>query len=333
MYFVDGRIFFQCQKDLHAEQLVDRPPGDYSTEAINYFSTTTLSGAVVLDNDTLECFGHLPRFYTQQTLSFQGDALRPLAGITRRMSQKAKCQFLQGLPTAAFDAFIVFWPMSLGGLHRRQNFPSYSWAGWRGQISVTMPRLLNQWLEEHTWIIWYKRSSAGVLDPVWDPSANESFPMGDLNYPGYRLRRPFRPPPGVEIETARTYPTQTIDSESMPKTEYPLLQFWTVAAYFKIRLKKAIPTPIPGCGDILTADGTAVGKFNCDTVEETSMFTTQDSFEFILLAWNERHERYNAILLEWKGPVAERRGCGTLDKRAFKDCLPPGPKWKEIILG
>jgi hypothetical protein len=42
---------------------------------------------------------------------------------------------------------------------------------------------------------------------------------------------------------------------------------------------------------------------------------------------------YYIMLLEWKGLVAERRGFGLLDTSALANCLPPGPKWKKIILG
>lgn len=74
------------------------------------------------------------------------------------------------------------------------------------------------------------------------------------------------------------------------------------------------------------------------------MFTTQDKFEFILLSrgmgtWGTvdhpvlLEKRYYVLLLEWNGPVAERRGFGMLKMEAVADSLPPGPQWKEILLG
>jgi len=93
-------------------------------------------------------------YYSERALSFQSDALRALAGITRRVSQKAKCRFLQGIPTAAFDAFLVFECKMWGTLRRREGFPSYSWVGWKGSLVVAKRSHifdnLNQWLERCT---------------------------------------------------------------------------------------------------------------------------------------------------------------------------------------
>jgi len=342
VYFVAGRIFYRCREDTYAEQCADHSPrgGNPGYEYDDLWSS--LLPMVAALDDPLHDFGGMLTYYTARTLTFQSDTLRALAGIIRRVSEKAKCRFLQGIPTVAFDAFLIFESNELGALRRRQGFPSYSWAGWKGRILMAqlgdMFHDLNRWLEEFTWIIWYKRSPSGVLNLIWDPSANESFPFGDLSYPGYRRRWPFRAPPGVNINSTRTYPTEDFDSEPMPKREYPLLQFWTVAACFRIQLEDEIR----GRARIMTAQGTPAGHVRLDGMEETSIFTTQDSFEFILLSRvMERHhqeleeseDRYYVMLLEWMGPVAERRGFGLLDMSATTACLPPGPQWKEIVLG
>ena len=94
---------------------------------------------------------------------------------------------------------------------------------------------------------------------------------------------------------------------------------------------------------IVTAKGARVGTIVLDGVEETALFTTQDSFEFILLSRvmdtsyfvesRPEEDRYFVLLLEWNGAVAERRGLGFLNMPAVADSLPPGPQWKEILLG
>ncbi|KAK1755499.1 heterokaryon incompatibility protein-domain-containing protein [Echria macrotheca] len=344
VYFVGGLVFYRCREDMYSEQCVDQSPrGGRPVYEVEGFQASLLPVSAALD-EPLHDFGNMLIYYNKRALSFPSDVLRALAGITRRVSQQAKCRFLQGMPTAAFDAFLLFECNATGSLRRRQGFPSYSWVGWKGGLVVTKRSRkfdnLNHWLERYTWIIWYKRSASGVVNPVWDPAANEQFPLGDMSFPGYRKRRPFRGPPGVSINSTRTSPTQELDGDSMPRTEYPLLQFWTVSARFRMQLEVASA----GTGEarIMTTQGTLAGLILLDGMEETDMFSTQDSFEFILLSrtmgrspWStqEPEEGYYVMLLEWKGPVAERRGLGVLDISALANCLPPGPQWKEIILG
>lgn len=44
-------------------------------------------------------------------------------------------------------------------------------------------------------------------------------------------------------------------------------------------------------------------------------------------------EAYWVMLVEWKENVYERRGHGAIVKAAVDSSFPPGPQWKEIILG
>jgi hypothetical protein len=39
-----------------------------------------------------------------------------------------------------------------------------------------------------------------------------------------------------------------------------------------------------------------------------------------------------ALLLQWEDEVAERWGVVKLSKDAILNCLPPGPRWKAIVL-
>jgi hypothetical protein len=198
---------------------------------------------------------------------------------------------------------------------------------------------LNQWLEEYTWIVWYMRTPSGELNLVCDASANESLPFDDLGSPGHPKRWPFQCPPGVLVNPARTDPRKDLTSNSIPKTEYPLLQFWTLSVQFSIRLDE----PLGIRAHIISVKGAPIGTVYLDGVEETTAsFNGHDAFEFILLSrvmgeaqvyFGESGDCYYVMLLEWRGHVAERRGFGMLHRSAVADCFPPGPRWKEIILG
>ncbi|GAB1318460.1 Heterokaryon incompatibility domain-containing protein [Madurella fahalii] len=341
VYFVAGRVYFRCRLDVYAEHVVDQRPRGSREHLFLTSWASTLSETAEL-KEPLRSFANILSYYSQRALTFPSDALRALDGITRRVSQLSKCHILQGIPTAAFDAFLIFERDGHGILRRRPGFPSYSWAGWKGRLTVPLYvrisifEYLNRWLEERTWIIWYKRNPSGVLSLVWDPSANESFPLDNFDYPGYRKRQPFDCPAEVFVNSARTYPTEDLASNSIPETPYPLLQFWTLSVHFPIQLKD----DFTGGAHIISTNGLQVGSVSLDGVEQTTIFTSQDTFEFILLSRtmdprpNCRGEmRYFVMLLEWHGPVAERRGIGRLQIHAVADSFPPGPKWKEIILG
>lgn len=44
-------------------------------------------------------------------------------------------------------------------------------------------------------------------------------------------------------------------------------------------------------------------------------------------------DAYWVMLVQWHGDVYERRGLGAIVKSAVDNSLPPGPVWKEVILG
>ena len=164
MYFIDDKIFFRCQEAQYAETCVDtrRLGGPiYYTSA----PMKAIHSMLYPLEDLTTILGH----YTQRALGNQGDALRAIAGLLRRFSERLKCSFLQGLPVAVFDLFILFMcGMDDINLHRRSGFPSYSWAGWRGGIELELPsNNMNEWLALKSWIIWHVRNPAGDTAPVW----------------------------------------------------------------------------------------------------------------------------------------------------------------------
>lgn len=44
-------------------------------------------------------------------------------------------------------------------------------------------------------------------------------------------------------------------------------------------------------------------------------------------------DSFGALMLIWQDGIAERRGVAKLSKNVIDSCLPPGPRWKAIILG
>jgi hypothetical protein len=149
-----------------------------------------------------------------------------------------KCSFLQGLPTAAFDKYILFI-RGASSLKRRPGFPSYSWTGWLGRVEWATfgthpldrrPDIQNDWLAKSTWIEWWKRSPSGVVDLVWDPAANEAWKTAVSSDVGYCRRNGFKSKYCIGLDCSQIRPSGCLPSSfKSPPLEYSILQFWTLS--------------------------------------------------------------------------------------------------------
>lgn len=347
IYFVDDKLFYRCRRTVQAEHLIDLSNAPQPTLR----TVSQLLLKTVLMRNPVDDYSLILRFYSIRILTNQSDAPRAMAGIIQRFSVAMGCRFLEGLPTATFDLFILLRSLR-GSLRRRPAFPSYSWTGWSG-FSASCPRgvspIYNDTLRDKTWIIWYKRSPSATVSLVWDPSFEPSFPLHDETFAGYRERRPFshRRYTPAGLDTSRTAPSETIAfSRAVPP--YHILQFWTISTFYTISDMDVFNAT----GDLVDSNGERCGFVWLDGFEETTYFESQTHFEVILLSepqfvvrqelescstssypkvngeWN----CFNVLLLEWQGGLAERRGFGYLIQEAIDNSLAPGPMWKEILL-
>ncbi|RGP81170.1 hypothetical protein FLONG3_707 [Fusarium longipes] len=280
LYFLEDKVFYRCRAAEQAEQFTDVLSQTRQTTAS---LGSLLPEAVQMTDPTFD-YSVMLFYYTQRALTNQNDVSRAMAGIMRRFMDVMKCQFFQGLPTAAFDQFIVF-SAKRGILRRRFSFPSYSWIGWKGCVDIDFRYSLtyertNDWLRQRTWIIWYKRSPSGAIDLVWNPDANPSFPLQDMEYTGYRTRRTFASGDHVPLllDTRRTKPRKRVSFLAVPP--YPLLQFWTVSLFYNIRDVDVFE----GTAHLTDSNQEKCGRVYLDGFEETTFFDSRDPFEIILLS-------------------------------------------------
>ncbi|KAJ4223399.1 hypothetical protein NW759_006033 [Fusarium solani] len=325
LYFVDNKVFFRCRTSEFLESCIDCDNAMPRFKGI----VLSLSAAAYMD-DPLQNYSQLLTHYTRRALTDPGDVLRAMAGIIRRISEKVEYRFVQGLPSGAFDSFIIFesWACIL---RRRKGFPSYSWCGWQGGIWLDILHDNSEWLSK-TWIIWYKRSQSGITNLVWDPAANDSFPFHDTPYLGYRRRHTFKPPAPLGFATTRTAPTETIHLPG-PVPPYPVLQFWTLAVYMKLSHVDVFD----GRCELVGKSGAKCGETLLDGFEDTDFFSSKEPLEFILLSYgDEQHDTgddYHVMLLEHNQGLAERRGMGCISQITILESFSPGPVWKEVVLG
>ncbi|KAK3352525.1 heterokaryon incompatibility protein-domain-containing protein [Lasiosphaeria hispida] len=340
LYFVDKKIFFRCRQAEWLETCYD-----HHEPKICHINPLT---EIALMKYPLYDWANMLSYYTRRTLTNQKDALRAMSGIMRRVSEKLRYPMIQGLPTGAFDRFLLFFGQNL---RRRQGFPSYSWAGWSGEITIKVDSSLDQWLYGSTWIIWYRIRANDKPCPVWEgrrdtiemPSLDDSLADSDSDtgaangFESYGIRQPFSCA-GLNLRDAPTNVEEPIVfRHKQPTPGYPILQFWTLTVHLRIGEIDVFKAK----GKFFDKSGVERGSVTLDGFEETSFFESEEPFEVLVLSWETYSERkgpengtFNVMLIEWdSNGLAERRGIGFIDMIAVKRSFQPGPEWKEIALG
>ncbi|KAF5988713.1 hypothetical protein FBULB1_1321 [Fusarium bulbicola] len=319
LYFLDNKVFFQCRNKACSEAVIDQSEQQRP-------KTGQIYNAIHME-DPLYDYANILENYTARALTNQNDVLRAMAGIIRRFSVNMNYRFIQGLPTEALDVFILFETRG-SCLHRRTGFPSYSWCGWQGHISVETPRR-DEWFSTCTWIIWYERLPSGVIKLIWDPTANGQISADDAPRIGCRQRPRFNTLVLSGSPTTHTAPTQTPPLPSL-LPPYPLLQFRTLS----LRLKLTKLDVFTGNCQVQGKSGTDCGVLFVDGFEDLTVFFSSDLHDVIVLSEHVDMDGYcyNVMLLEYKEGLADRRGMGYIYQDRIDDSFTPGPVWKEIIL-
>lgn len=344
--FVDDMVYFDCRKCSWAEDTGGSGLRD------RYDSATLLSVITDPDFDSYSRLTDAVFYYSSRDLSYQNDYLNALKGICHRIGEATKCRFLQGIPVAALDLYLLFDGVATV-LERRHGFPSWSWCGWIGPLSYNdwtyRPNdpgsdTRNNWLTNNTWIVWYERSPSGMVSPVFDAVSDEhtgATRRGDVSY---RKRVPFSSGSRtLKIGTARTTPSLSL----LPGTAtrpYPILQFWTVMVELTLDTMKT-DGYAESVFSVKDRNGQYCGYVNLDTKRPAVL---PQRFNLIILSELSENVEFGALgdydvgvsgslywamYIEWDAGVAERRGLGIVYHDALECSFEPGPAWIEILLG
>ncbi|KAK5653509.1 hypothetical protein OQA88_8768 [Cercophora sp. LCS_1] len=318
LYFFENEVIFSCRETdcwetCRNDRKLRRPGG----------SGPEISLASQLKNPLWD-YETIVRHFTSRFLTNDSDVLRAMAGIIRRVSRKLGYDMLAGLPIGAFDAFILFRG---DNSRRRPDFPSYSWAGWRGEIWVS--RNLTNRLRDRTWIIWYLRYPDANSSLLWDSDEKEPHDVDGISQ---IYTTPLRGLPISGIDVSQTKPTILPPRNQRFPGPFPILQFWTLVLFLRLKVVDVFRPQ----GEIFGRDGVRQGDITLDGFEETTFFDSDQPFEMVLLSESEDYRRdsrfFNVMLIEWVDKVAERRGLGTVSRAAVEQSFAPGPLWKEICL-
>ncbi|KAF4816631.1 Vacuolar membrane-associated protein iml1 [Colletotrichum siamense] len=246
--FANHQVYYLCRSNAWSEDETEIE--DWGISSDDSMMSILQSYWMDTETDTHDALTTILFYYTDRQLSYSSDILNAMDGICRTLSIRCKCSFFQGMPVAALDLYLLFHTTNT--LERRPGFPSYTWAGWYGQVffddcytrqGMADPAIKkSDWLSNHTWIVWYKyEPQTGAVSLVWDIDQEPAFTEATADDVGYHSRRLFRPNSEAtrlsgNIET--TKPSQRRFTVDHIQYSYPLLQFWTVTTYFKATVSK-----------------------------------------------------------------------------------------------
>jgi hypothetical protein len=351
--FINDQLYFRCEKCTWNEVLTrdDRPLQDQGIQTAFNWAYKEKP-----DINLLNSFCTIIREYTKRTLTYQDDTFNAVAGLIRKLGIRFQSNFIEGIPFP-LDSGLLFRAVRQGTfgqtLQRRIGFPSYSWTGWVGPMTwlglESQAYMSLLWMERSTFIDWYCKHPGSQV----------------VRYGPVQTDRP-RLPTAQHIKKfnfakylpADSIPVVPFDLEGLTPT-YPLLCFWTLSVHFLLRKCNTAhlrrPDHLVHDFDIIHESGSCHGFIALDHSNWTD--NTVRRVELILMAenpmsgirdgqinsipdeykkdpcYNTTIDEYWVLLVEWDGPVAERRGLGLLKSDAIDHALAPGPKWKQIVLG
>lgn len=304
--------------------------------------------------------------YADRKLRKRSDTIHAFTGILRFLSVQTKSGTLEGLFSSSFDGSLLFWdnfPLVFQNPARREEYPSWSWAGWEGMRDgygrfFTDPATANTWLRSQTYIVWYKRISPNAeLELVWDLNSQLEYGRPDEQDIGYRptAKDPYgRVPGGWNLEGHQTKP-DTSDSpredmihKEMETRQYSFLHFFAYTV-----LVQGFGTPPESSQwakvhPILGIEGLECGGLKFDDQKERE--SSNGPYELVLLSKTDKYDNffndsitldrplYWVILIEWMledgngDIIAERQGIGYFFQDCMEHILGPGKTWKEIVL-
>jgi hypothetical protein len=244
-----------------------------------------------------------------------------------------------------------------------------SWV-FQSDVSPADPSPFNCWLGLRTWITWYKSTGLETPETILQESrlkgrvrSEDEIYYSSASPPGLSARF-------GKLDTQTTAPSALV-SINTAYLKQDLLRFYTVAVTLTISLKipHRVPWPAHGFdGNILYMSDVKPsaalydfdGSFSGLLVFDMATFPAEEGeHELILLSEsqisvfqrmdlpdpqrsnpfasdrdNEQEWRlYWVLLLTWNDGVAERRGIGQILQSSIETSFPPGPQWREIVLG
>lgn len=133
LVFTENTVYWQCRNATWYEQLAAEPEG--MALRVKWRNDGWPSYSVTIDPwPTLERYFKLVEGYNHRNLTFESDAVHGFKAITTALTKSFPGGFYFGLPVFLFDLAMMWTGNS--PLSRRNDFPSWSWLGWNGEVKL-----------------------------------------------------------------------------------------------------------------------------------------------------------------------------------------------------
>ena len=246
LIFTQHQVFYHCSSATWFEDTILETPKNGLVKSISiaehaspYMKSRAPEKALVYEAHVPlfpRNFFNLVEVFTQRSLSFEKDALYAINGVLQSVQSKYG-EAIWGLPPSLFGSGLT-WKYSEHLMsRRRENFPSWSWAGWRGCREVQL-RFIN--------------TKADPLDPEYyfhQQDADGKFGIAHIPNDGghvWRLaRRDLSDPysayclpdhPGGSAYVAHVMKSFTPRNDISPAPAQ-ILSFWTSTSFLAIDSK------------------------------------------------------------------------------------------------
>ncbi|KIN02953.1 hypothetical protein OIDMADRAFT_27430 [Oidiodendron maius Zn] len=150
LYVSDHQVYFDCSSMQCCESLDESrswahalTPASNPTEEgfVTWMLSQAGAGALRIPLDwplrRLEHWGEKLNLYGYRNMKFSEDAIKAFAGVLQRLETIYPKGFFWGLPVEDFDWGLTWRPQVPP--ERREGFPTWSWAGWRGPLYFGRP--------------------------------------------------------------------------------------------------------------------------------------------------------------------------------------------------
>lgn len=357
LVFTRGQVIWQCPschlcEDTEASHKVDPPMPlhqvCFNRPVLPLLPETTTS-IIALNPLTrpriFTIFAAIVHDYTKRNFTYEGDILQAFQGYGGVLQHQFGSRFLAGLPEAYFDQALLWMPFH--SQSRREDvdntFPSWSWAGWIGQIRYDDP--CDYPVEAIVPSIkWYL--SDGSLG-----NGDNNRPINDIGIGTAegsmgmkRSSNTFFWVPLFDLLSGRAGYAPDIKLPAPQKGTF--LRFWTSATFLDVALRES-PTvldPYEASRDkpiklhvSLPRNGELVGYLVLNG--HSPLKTDPDRHEFIVISeaqvmgfnpvnWSRKYSEkclmYNVMLVEWDCDhrIAYRLGVGRIYKKAWVGSRP-----------
>ncbi|KAK3366180.1 heterokaryon incompatibility protein-domain-containing protein [Lasiosphaeria ovina] len=255
LVFTDRMVYFHCHDCTWSE---DSKADETPRQRTKIGGPRTVAPVVELAENSWMLYSTYLEQYSQRELTDEGDRVSAMMGILQRIRRKLQCRLVHGLLDDAFEWSLHF---DVDSCQRTPLFPSYSWAGWKGRVSMEWPNGMelepDDWdsdetgdasetlgsrggsdsaatelVAKSTWIVWYERPPQGEPELITE---RDSLGERRRHIQGFKKALFTN---RARLKNCNLQPTQPTLHLGHLQTQLPrhysVLQFWTISV--KLRL-------------------------------------------------------------------------------------------------